>query len=317
MTAPADISVVIPCFNAERYIEASVRSVLAQRGAGVEVIVVDDGSRDRSADIVAERFPEVTLLRQANRGVAAARNAGIAQARGEWVAFLDADDLWLPGKLQAQRERLAEEPSAQMCYCAWQVWTSDAPEPAPGEVEALVPSPDDRARWAGPDGWIYPELLLDCEVWTSTTIARRSLLERLGGFDEGLRIGEDYDLWLRASRETPILRVARPLALYRQHPQSITRRAPDANHRGLVVSRAVARWGYASPDGRRADKRAVRRALARSWSDFGGARLDAGDTREALHSGWQSLRSDCRHVSGWKVLVKGMARSLPFAGAAR
>ncbi|MFX8024319.1 hypothetical protein ABTK62_20960, partial [Acinetobacter baumannii] len=82
----------------------------------------------------------------------------------------------------------------------------------------LAAQAGDTARWAGATGWLYPELLLDCVVWTSTVLMQRSLLDEIGDFDSELRIGEDYDLWLRASRVTRIERVAQPLALYRQHP---------------------------------------------------------------------------------------------------
>ncbi|MCB0791851.1 MAG: glycosyltransferase family 2 protein, partial [Flavobacteriales bacterium] len=109
-----NVSVVVPCHNAAPWIEATLTSVLAQDWPGLEVIVVDDGSVDDSADRVARRFPQVRLLRQANAGVAAARNAGLKAASGDWVAFVDADDHWLPGKLRVQMALLAANPQARM-----------------------------------------------------------------------------------------------------------------------------------------------------------------------------------------------------------
>ncbi len=311
MSAQPSVSVVIPCFNAARWIGATLRSVQAQAWPDLEVIVVDDGSSDGSAALVRERFPQVRLLQQANAGVAAARNRGIDAAQGDWIAFIDADDWWLPGKLQAQWQALRvaavnDETAPQLCCSAWGVWHSDAPEPEPALLAELAASADDAARWSGPSGWVYAQLLLDVQVWTSTVMLSRALLRQAGGFDESLRIGEDLDLWLRLSRLTPVLRVPRPLALYRIRPDSITRGAPRANHQGLVIERALARWGYASPDGSRADPAAVARALAGTWRDYAGAHLAAGNRGQARQGAWHALRHDWRHGGAWKLLARSL-----------
>jgi glycosyltransferase involved in cell wall biosynthesis len=297
------VNVVIPCFNAERYIAATLRSVLAQHGAELEVIVVDDGSTDGSVTVVERDFPQVKLIRRANAGVAAARNAGIAAADAPWLAFCDADDIWLPGKLSAQFDALAASQGACMSYTAWQVWPSLAPEPEPALVQQLT-AESAGPPWAGATGWLYPELLLDCVVWTSTVLMQRRLLDEVGGFDMGLRIGEDYDLWLRLSRVTRIERVARPLALYRQHPGSITRGAPQENYRGRVVQKALDTWGLAGPDGRLADASRVKQRLAGSWSEFAYAQLAAGERLASRRSSRRALRIAPTHLAGWKLWLR-------------
>lgn len=302
------ISVVIPCYNAERWIAATLRSVLSQDWENLEVIVVDDGSADDSASLIERDFPQVKLLRQKNQGVAAARNHGIKSATGEWVAFLDADDIWLPEKLKAQWSMLRSHPEARMIYTAWHVWTSDAPEPEPDLVQSLCGDMN-AARWQGASGWIYPELLLDCVVWTSTVLAQRFLLEEAGCFDESLRIGEDYDLWLRVSRLTPILRVPRPLALYRAHMASITRKAPEKNYQAEVIVRAINRWGFASPDGRVANKRNVSRALARSWCGYADAQIATGNLIKTWLGIAEALRLDAANAAGWRLLAKAVLKS--------
>jgi GT2 family glycosyltransferase len=302
------VSVIIPCYNAARYIAATLASVLAQDVHGMEIILIDDGSSDGSAELVRSRFPEVRVVTQANQGVAAARNHGIGLARGEWVSLVDADDIWLPGKLAAQLEAMRLLPGCRMSYTAWQVWPSDTAQPSDAYLATLQASAADAARWNGPSGWIYPQLLLDCVVWTSTVLMHRSLLAEIGGFDATLRVGEDYDLWLRASRVTPILRVARPYALYRSHPASITQTAPTDNYRARVVERALTRWGATSPDGRQADMAAVRRALAKSWSDYAGAQLQGGEAARARRSAWTALRTRPVHLPAWKVLLKSLCR---------
>lgn len=305
------VSVVVPCHNARRYLPATLRSVLAQQGVTLDVVVVDDGSTDGSAELVERDFPGVRVLRQRNQGVSAARNHGIEAARHDWVAFVDADDIWLPGKLAAQFDRLRQQPEARMVYTAWIVWRSDEPEPAAVELAALRDAAEARRRAdPGPSGWIYPELLLDCHVWTSATMAERALLRELGGFDTALRIGEDYDLWLRASRVTPIVRVDTPYALYRHHPGNVTKRLPQRNDKGEIVGRALRRWGYAGPDGREARRAEVDRGLARSWSDFAGVHLAAGNVRTARGAALTAVRTDPGQLLGWTVLAKSLARTL-------
>jgi glycosyltransferase involved in cell wall biosynthesis len=305
MAAP-EVSVVIPCYKAEQYVLATVRSVLAQ-GVPTEIIVVDDGSPDRSVEVLQRSGLPLTVLRQPNQGVAAARNAGVAAARSRWIAFVDADDIWLPGKLEAQLNLLERSSGARMAYSAWHVWPSIVAEPDQELLAALRRELDSPERWQGPSGDIYPELLQDCAVWTSTVVVDRELFQQVGGFDAGLRIGEDYDLWLRLSRVTPILRVPAPLALYRMHPTSITKRVVDRNHKGEVVDRALRLWGYQSAFGRSADKAAVDRGLARSWADHAGALLLAGMKGPARRAAICSLRSHARQMLGWKVLLKSLA----------
>lgn len=314
MTSLPSLSVVIPCFNAGRWIAATLESVYAQAWPNLEVIVVDDGSSDNSVASVEQQFPLVRVLRQPNSGVAAARNLGLAAAQGDWIAFVDADDIWLPGKLAAQWDALRSEAGVRMACSGWHVWESQEPRPSSGLLEQLAREATDPSRWGGPSGWIYAQLLLDCQVWTSTVFAQRSLFDQIGNFDSTLRIGEDLDLWLRASRVTPIIRVAKPLALYRMHPASITKGAPKENYQAMVVTRAVQRWGYKSPNGPAARKADVDRAIAATWRDFAGAQFVAGDYPRARSGAWQSLRTDWRQLGGWLLLARSAARTLA-AGA--
>jgi GT2 family glycosyltransferase len=310
MSTPDTITVVVPCYNAAAWIGATLRSVVAQDWPEIELLVVDDGSTDASVAIVKREFPRARVLTRSNAGAAAARNLGMQAAQGRWVAFIDADDYWLHGKLRAQMELLAADPEAGMACTSWHLWPCADPDPSPALLEALQQQADDLRRWDGPSGWIYPELLLGCQVWTSTVLMRTELLRELGGFDTSLRIGEDYDLWLRASRLTPILRVKRPLALYRQHPASLTHQPPDRNHEAAVVEQALARWRYASPDGRSADPREVARSLARTWCGFAAANLAAGRADAARSGVRKALAVDWRNAEAWKLGLKTLAPSL-------
>ncbi len=193
-----------------------------------------------------------------------------------------------------------------MCYAAWHVWQSDAAEPTEellGQLRSNAKS-SGGPQPAGASGWIYPALLLDCVVWTSTALAHRSVFDEVGVFDTSLRIGEDYDLWLRASRVTPILRVSEKVALYRIHPASITKSAPSKNYQGIVIQRALDRWGFTSPDGTPANRAAVCNGLARTWTNYEAPAWLRGQTRNAFNSGLQSLRANWKHQAGWKLLAK-------------
>jgi glycosyltransferase involved in cell wall biosynthesis len=310
-------SVVIPCFNARAYIESTLRSVLAQGRRVHEVIVVDDGSNDGSPALVRSKFPDVRVIEQRNQGVAVARNTGIEAASAEWIAFVDADDIWLPGKLDQQFALAEAQIDAQVIYGAWEVWTSDQQAPAEPWLAAVLAAAPDERRWGGPTGWIYPQLLLSCEVWTSTVMIKASLLRQIGGFDPKLRIGEDYDLWLRASRESRILRVPRPLALYRQHQQNITRSVPAENFRALVVERALARWGFTDQQGNRMPARRVHQELGRVWAEYADANLGARRLNVALLAVLRGIRLDPLLMKSWEILLRCLGRlflSAAFGG---
>lgn len=300
------VSVIVPCYNAADWISEALRSVYQQQWPALEVLVVDDGSIDDSVALVEREFPQAKVLRQPNGGAAAARNAGIRAASGQWVAFIDADDYWLPGKLEAQMTLLAACPEADVACTSWDFWTSADPAPSTELLEALRQDSSNSTRWEGPTGWIYPDLLLGCQVWTSTVVMRTALLRELGGFDTSLRIGEDYDLWLRASRLSQILRVKLPLALYRQHPHSLTKQPPARNYEADVVRKAIDKWGYRSPDGRSANKSGVENSLSRTWHTFGAANLAAGRVDAGMLGARTALVADWRNFGAWKLLLKAL-----------
>lgn len=300
------ISVVIPAFNAAGYIAQALESVAAQDMAELEVIVVDDGSSDGTAKVVAEGFPWVTLLRKENGGAGSARNLGVAHARGSHVAFLDADDVWLPGKLHAQWAYLQADPDCHFCCTAFEHWI-------PEDGEAAWVHPRDGADALDPErsGWVYHLLLLDCFVWTSTVLVERHLLAQVGGFDESLRLGQDYDLWLRIARRSPVHCLATPFARYRHHARSATARGAQANYGARLLENAVRRWGVCSPDGRCADPGAVRRRIA-DLHFAQGYRHETGGRRLWA---WREYLACLRHQPGRReawlhLLSAGLPRSV-------
>src|SRR5262245_30132400 len=172
------VSVVIPAYNCARFIGEALDSVFAQDYPELEVVVVDDGSTDDTCAVVEGYGDRVKLIRQRNAGAAVARNEGMRRASGEYVAFLDSDDLWLPGKLRLQIDHLESHRDVAMCCTRWNLLYPKADGSYPVERPAAPRSAPLDPKWSG---WIYCGLLLDCEVWTSTVVMRRELTARVGG----------------------------------------------------------------------------------------------------------------------------------------
>lgn len=207
------VSVVIPTFNRCGFVCEAVASVRAQHDSEHEIIVVDDGSTDGTAAVLERQFGHrVKVVRTANRGVAAARNCGVAASRGELIAFLDSDDLWLPGKLAVQTAFFSDHTSAEICQTD-EIWIRDGVRVNP------------CAHHRKPSGDIFEPSLRRCLVSPSAVMLRRELFGRVGGFDERLRACEDYDLWLRIAHNTPVGLVDHALVVKRGgHADQLSRR---------------------------------------------------------------------------------------------
>jgi glycosyltransferase involved in cell wall biosynthesis len=199
---------VITCaYNAEAWIAQTLQSIFAQTYTSYEVIVVDDGSTDRTADIV-RRFEGCVLISQPNRGLGAARNAGIAGSRGELIAQLDADDLWFPTALAALVPAF-DDPAVGVACADVLIWDEKTPwDRCPRYWQYYRPPAGDAAAW--------PQLIQENFVPTVTSVIRRSLLDRIGVFDERLSGFDDYDMWLRATLAGAKIRcVEQVLGVYR------------------------------------------------------------------------------------------------------
>jgi glycosyltransferase involved in cell wall biosynthesis len=204
--SPADalVSVVIATYNMGRYLPQAVQSVLAQSYPNLDVQIVDDGSTDDTPTILRQwdGHPRVRVHPQANAGKARAMNQGVALSGGSFIAFLDADDVWLPEKLSRQMPLFAAQSEVGVVYSDY--------ERMDGEGEPLPKGPTrmHRGRVSGP-------LLIENFVPYSTGIVRRAWFERVGGFDETIGMGLDYDLWLRLSAHCQFDFIHAPTARYR------------------------------------------------------------------------------------------------------
>ena len=196
------VSVIIPTYNRGWIIKEAIDSVLAQDYTEFELIVVDDGSTDHTSGVLNSYGKDIKILSQKNKGVSAARNRGIAEASGKFIAFLDSDDLWLSQKLSVQIEFFNQRPDALICQTE-EVWIRNGLRVNP------------KKRHKKPSGMIFKPSLELCLVSPSAVMIQRSLFDRVGAFDETLPACEDYDLWLRISCRFPVYLIDVPLIIKR------------------------------------------------------------------------------------------------------
>lgn len=200
------VSIVIPCFNAEQHLPRSFASIFAQTFTDWEIIAVDDGSSDGTHGWLLEhQCKRVKVLTQPNRGVSAARNAGLAIARGEFVAFLDSDDTWSPSFLEKMVAAISSTPEVGLAYCGWQNIGVEGPRGKPF-IPPDYEQPDKKAKLLASTRWPI-----------HACITRRDLIEAAGGFDVRFAVGEDFLLWLEIACFTRIHLVPEVLAQYIHH----------------------------------------------------------------------------------------------------
>ena len=206
------ISVIIPCFNSGKYLRECLDSVLSQTSQDFEVIVVDDGSTDDTPSIIKSYGSRVRLIRQDNKGPSSARNAGIKIAQGNYIAFQDADDVWLPRKLELQYRFLQENPPYLWVYSDMSTFN---------DKQVLQESWfSDRSTH---EGKVLEKLINSNFIPTITVLIKKQLLLEVGGFDEKLRSCEDKELWLRLSLQYPLGRLNQVLAKRRFHAHNLVR----------------------------------------------------------------------------------------------
>jgi glycosyltransferase involved in cell wall biosynthesis len=241
----ATVSAIIPTYNHAAFLRGALESVFAQSCCPLEVVVVDDGSTDETAEVLRVYEGRIRVLRRPNRGVAAARNAGAAVASGELLAFLDADDAWLPAKLERQTARFGVEPGIGLVHC--------------GVMEVDGRGRQLRARLDGMEGWVSTEMLLFRRGVIlgggSAAVIRRAAFLDVGGFDEALSTSADWDLYYRVARRYPVGFVPEVLVRYRVHSGNMHRNV-DAMTRDMLAAyakvfseqdpelRRLRRWAY-------------------------------------------------------------------------
>ena len=213
------ISVIIPTYNRASYLKEALESVLAQNywadrppAGNFELLVVDDGSTDRTREVVGQFGERVTYYFQAHVGVSSARNLGLRLAKGDYIGFLDSDDLWKRDKIQVQMSLFKAFPQARVCYTE-EIWIRNGVRHNPGKKHRKY------------SGWIFNKVLPLCLLSLSSALFRREVFEEIGDFDETLPACEDYDFGIRLAHRFPVHLVTNPLIIKRGgHPDQLSRR---------------------------------------------------------------------------------------------
>jgi len=294
---PTSVSIVVPTFDRLDYLRPALDSVFAQTWTSWDLVIADDGSGDAVRAYLRdlERRPRVKVLWLAHRGIpAAVRNAAVREATGTHVAFLDSDDVWAPRKLERQIALLAARPQCRWGYTAFR------------QVDRLgAPLADERARRFAPlEGDIFEQLVMHtAEIRTPSVIVARPLLLEVGGFDESLPSGEDYDLWMRLALRSPVALLDEPLVEVRRHDRNFSINwaiAFDGRDRSLAKLQAAV-----GPQ---------RRALLRRERARNGAKLVAeharrGERLEALRAFAGSASYSWSYPAWWWRALRAAAGS--------
>lgn len=255
-------SVIVPAYNCAEYIEETLNSILSQSYENYEVIVVNDGSTDNTSsilqDFVNNKSDRVTILEQPNQGVSAARNNAVSVASGDYLAFIDSDDIWLDDKLAQQLGVLKN--GYEICYSNRYNF---------GDIDDL---PVDQSKIVDmPQGNIYQKLLDGNFITASSVVIKKALFDSLGGFNTELSHCEDWDLWLKCAELCSIGMSPEPLVRYRIHPAGLSK-----GYRAMHLARI--------------------KVLTRSLSSGRGQKLDASDRKQVLSnayscSAWEAAKA--------------------------
>ena len=192
------ISVIIPTFNRKKTLGRAIQSVMNQSLSPFEILIIDDGSNDGTEEWVKENFQNIKYIYQNNRGVSSARNKGIENAYGDWVAFLDSDDEWLPNKLYEQVKAIESNPGMKFFHTN-EIWIRNG---------IRVNQMKKHKKYGG---YIFEKCLDICRISPSSALIQKEVFDNIGIFDESLRVCEDYDLWLRITSKYPVVFLDIPL----------------------------------------------------------------------------------------------------------
>lgn len=276
-----EISVIIPAYNSEETIVQTIKTVIRQTFHDFELIVIDDGSKDKTPELVHSiKDDRIKLFSYENGGLPTARNRGMTHSNGEFIAFLDADDLWTPDKLELQLAALKQSSEAGLAYS----WTYFMDINERGEAVTLLPSPSYSF-----EGDVYEKLLVSDFIHSgSNTLIRRQTLDSVGNFDSTLKSCEDWDYWLRVAASWHFVVVPKHQVFYRRSPNSMSSKVEVMRREALI---AMGKAYKSAP----ADLQHLKRhTLANLHKYCAGLYLQRSSARKDIWQAWQDLSSAIR-----------------------
>lgn len=297
------VSIILPAYNSALFLQTTLNSIFAQDYDDFEIIIVDDGSTDETAQIASQQQRRVQLISQKNKGISEARNAGLRAARGTYIAFIDHDDYWHPKKLSAQVAILAKsDETVGICYGEFVKW-NDQSKPTFDNSTVSTEKFDMELS-----GWIYHQLLLVNWVLFSTALFRKSVFDAIGMFDRELPPADDWDIALRASRQFKFLKLSDVVALYRQHDQQTSRKCFPKDHQTNLRESMILRYGLSGPDGSLSDKKKLRDRRLRSHLSYCVMHAESGSLSIAFGALLRAILLAPTDFRPWRfvlVLIKG------------
>lgn len=294
MSTTSLVSVVIATYNMGKFLSESINSVLNQTYANIEVIVVDDGSTDGTNEVMKPYLGDsrIKYIIQDNTGQASAKNRGIRESQGEFVAFLDADDMWVPEKLALQIPVFAKSQNVGVVYA--RVSYID-------EMGSTIRIADNELF----RGRVSSDLFIRNFIGFGTSVVKRECLTRLGGFKEHIRMGIDYELWLRLSTQYEFDYVERPLLRYRLWGGQMSRNCQARYQNGIEIMR-----NFLVEFPNVVDPHVQNIAWAYTYVGFGQCLLEIGNGfGEALSLYLRALRYKPSYLPAWIAILKGIARA--------
>jgi glycosyltransferase involved in cell wall biosynthesis len=292
---------VIPAYNAEAYLRETLESVMRSTLRDFEIIVIDDGSKDRTAEVAASFPSQVRLVSQANAGMSASRNRGLAMSDSEFVALLDSDDIWHPQKLEFQLRALHQRNDHDFCFTRFTPWWGDSAsaffaEPRTGTVDDAM------------SGWVYHHLILTNWCLPSSMLWRRSAWQQTGPFLCNDQQTDDWEYIIRATQQHRFIRLDEPMVLYRQVASSLSRRVPASNTPELMRDALLARYGTASPDDTPVDRQELGQWRYLGWANFADMHCARGDLRTGLSVFSRLLREGPQRGETLMRIAKSLRR---------
>ncbi len=286
------VSVVIPAYNGQKYLQEAIESALSQTVAPFEIILVDDGSRDDTSRIAGKFEKHLRYIYQENKGAAGAYNTGIRNATGEFVAFLEQDDVWLPRKLEAQLEHLLRHETCGAVFCPVEFLYTEAPSKS-YSLDYQAPAGE-----YGFADFFARNQILNC----SSVMARAAVLTRAGSLREDMRLAFDYDLWLRISHEHSVCCLGEPLVKYRIHSDNISQ---DSNELMAATGnlQSLSFWLDDTRAITAVGKEKLRERIGAAYRRVAWDYNQLGNRKEELKHLWGAVKTQPLRIDNWRVYL--------------